>query len=75
MQDLIKIKNKENTAVTSTLHDFTGRKGKVGFLIVNSSLYKHYLTGVFLIISIQKQARDRPGCSWILMMPSDAHKN
>lgn len=52
MQDLIKRKSRENTAVTNTLHDVTGRKYKVGFLIVNSSSY--YLTGVFLVISVQK---------------------
>lgn len=69
MQDLIKRKNKENTAVTSTLHDFTGRKGKVGFLIVNSSLYKHYLTGVFLSNFSTETSK---GQAWLLLDFDDA---
>lgn len=69
MQDLIKRKSRENTAVSNILHDFTGRKDKVGFLIVNSSLYKHYLTGLFLSNFSAEISKEQV---WLLLNFDDA---
>lgn len=69
MHHLIKRKSRENTAVTNTLHDITGRKDKVGFLIVNSSSYEYYLAGVSLSNFSTEISKAQP---WLLLNFDDA---
>lgn len=69
MHHLIRRKTRENTAVTNALHDVTGRKDKVGFLIVNSSSYKYYLTGVFLSNFSTEISKEQ---AWLLLNFDDA---